>query len=368
MAITGKIQDAAVGRFVGNRGGAGFASRRNGIRWIERKPGHRRREAVAARQTVQVHGGGHARRGREIQGQVRHPALDPPPPTRGRTGERAEPKGGPPETSAPNPPPVAPAVAPANDDRRTVGELRQALQDAAQSAPSWARPSRRSSPGPHCGPCIVYLHQGEILDAEGGSFLAPKPVLDVLALFGPIVVFFVTGVMARRAHEMRLIANSMTEVAIRLIEPETVATEQVVALSQAIRREAASMGDGIERALARAGELEVIVRTEVTNLERSYSENERRIRLLVDELVREREAIMVNADNARTALFGARDKLSQELAATSAHLAEAVSEAGNARHLLARLQGRGDQARARATPATVSRRRWRAMAIRSSAS
>ncbi len=55
----------------------------------------------------------------------------------------------------------------------------------------------------------------------------------------------------------------MTEVAIRLIEPETIATEQVVTLSQAIRREAASMGDGIERALARAGELEVIVRTEV---------------------------------------------------------------------------------------------------------
>jgi len=30
----------------------------------------------------------------------------------------------------------------------------------------------------------------------------------------------------------------MTEAAIRLIEPETVATEQVVSLSQAIRREA----------------------------------------------------------------------------------------------------------------------------------
>ena len=64
--------------------------------------------------------------------------------------------------------------------------------------------------------------------------------------------------MARRANEMRLTARSMTEVAIRLAEPETVATEQVVSLSQAIRREVASLGDGIERALARASELETI--------------------------------------------------------------------------------------------------------------
>ncbi len=221
---------------------------------------------------------------------------------------------------------VAPSFAPANDDRRTVGELRQALQikpNRSIMALTFASIALWAA----CWVLYVYFHQGEIVDADG-SLLAPKPVLTLVALVAPIIFLFITGLMARRAHEMRLIANSMTEVAIRLIEPETIATEQVVSLSQAIRREAASMGDGIERALARAGELEVIVRTEVTNLERSYTENERRIRLLIDELTREREAIVVNADNARTALFGARDALSQELATTSAHLAEAVSEAG----------------------------------------
>ena len=174
----------------------------------------------------------------------------------------------------------------------------------------------------------VYFHRESILAADG-NFLAPTPILTLLALFGPIVFLFVTGIMARRVHEMRLVAKAMTEAAIRLIEPETVATEQVVSLSQAIRREAASMGDGIERALARAGELEVIVRTEVTNLERSYSENERRIRLLIDELAHEREAIILNADNARTSLYGARDSLASEVASASAHLAEQVSAAGN---------------------------------------
>ncbi|MCX7899944.1 MAG: apolipoprotein acyltransferase, partial [Methylocystis sp.] len=240
-----------------------------------------------------------------------------------KEGETAESL--PPRPSQPQAP-VTPTFAPANDDRRTIGELRQALQIAPNRSimtltfasiglwiVAWA--------------LYVYFHKGEILEADGSIF-APKPVLALTALIAPIVFLFITGLMARRAHEMRLIANSMTEVAIRLIEPETIATEQVVSLSQAIRREAASMGDGIERALQRAGELEVIVRTEVTNLERSYTENERRIRLLIDELSREREAIVVNADNARTALFGARDALSQELATTSAHLAETVSAAG----------------------------------------
>ncbi|MGB5087057.1 MAG: apolipoprotein acyltransferase, partial [Methylocystis silviterrae] len=226
----------------------------------------------------------------------------------------------------PQPGAMTPALAPANDDRRTVGELRQALQiKPNRSIMALTVASMGLWAG--CWALYVYFHQGEILDFDG-SMLAPKPVLTLAALIAPLVFLFLTGLMARRAHEMRLIANSMTEVAIRLIEPETVATEQVVSLSQAIRREAASMGDGIERALARAGELEVIVRTEVTNLERSYTENERRIRLLIDELTREREAIVVNADNARTALFGARETLSQELATTSVHLAEAVSQAG----------------------------------------
>ena len=227
---------------------------------------------------------------------------------------------------SPLPPLNPPELTPANDDRRSVGALRQALNIAPNhsimaltvaSMAFWAI----------CWTFYIYFNKAEIIE-PGAPLLSPKPILALGALIGPIAFLFITGLMARRAHEMRLIANSMTEVAIRLIEPETIATEQVVALSQAIRREAASMGDGIERALTRAGELEVIVRTEVTNLERSYTENERRIRLLIDELTREREAIVVNAYNARTALFGAREALSQELAASSIHLAEAVGLAG----------------------------------------
>ncbi len=103
----------------------------------------------------------------------------------------------------------------------------------------------------------------------------------------------------------------------------------MVTLSQAIRREIVSMGDGIERALARAGELETLVRSEVSNLERSYSENERRIRSLVDELQTERESMMANSERMRSAVGGAQDSFAQELDTAAVRLSENLNNAGN---------------------------------------
>ena len=124
----------------------------------------------------------------------------------------------------------------------------------------------------------------------------PDALGAIGALVGPVVFFFIIAGLMRRTQEMRLTTRAMAEIAARLAEPETIATEQVVSLSHAIRREVASMGDGIERSLARASELESIVRNEVGNLERSYAGNERRIRGMIDELANEREAIVSNAE------------------------------------------------------------------------
>jgi len=87
------------------------------------------------------------------------------------------------------------------------------------------------------------------------------------------------GSLIWRIQEMRYVARSMTQVALRLAEPETTAADAVVSVGQAIRREVAAMGDGIDRAMARASELEIMVHNEVSLLERSYSENELRIPL-----------------------------------------------------------------------------------------
>ena len=75
-------------------------------------------------------------------------------------------------------------------------------------------------------------------------------ILALAAVFVlPPILFFVLAHMINRSREMRLVAQSMAEVAMRLGEPEAAARESLVTVGQAIRREVAAMGDGVERAL-----------------------------------------------------------------------------------------------------------------------
>ena len=152
---------------------------------------------------------------------------------------------------------------------------------------------------------------------------------------GPVLFLFALAVLARRAQELRASARSMTQVAMRLAEPETLATDQVVTLSQAIRREVASMGDGIERALARASELETLVRSEVSTMERSYSDNERRIRSLIAEMADQREAIVANGGRVRAAIAGAHQGIAADLDGISDRLNDRLANAGPKGRVLA---------------------------------
>jgi hypothetical protein len=102
----------------------------------------------------------------------------------------------------------------------------------------------------------------------------------------------------------RIIARSMTEAAMRLAEPETIARESIVSVGQAIRREVAAMGDGVERALARAAELEALVHNEVAALERAYNDNELRIRGLIEDLANQRDSLVGQAEQVRNAITG----------------------------------------------------------------
>jgi hypothetical protein len=222
---------------------------------------------------------------------------------------------------------VTPSVPPANDDRDSVGALLRGLNRKPSGAPFVLAAIFSAS---WIGIAAIYFtaHRAEFF-ANGALAQRPELALYALAVFGPVIFFIVTALLARRAQEMRLTARSMVEIVMRLAEPESIATEQMVTLSQAIRREIVSMGDGIERALARAGELETLVRSEVSNLERSYSDNERRIRALVEELSSEREAMQANSERMRNAITGAQDSLSHELDLAFTGLAENLGAAGN---------------------------------------
>ncbi len=232
-----------------------------------------------------------------------------------------------------------PPVAPANDDKESVGAILRTLQARPSGTPMIVAGLAAVLWIAVCA-IYVYADRGEF---AGSSLFTPKGALVLLAIVGPLLFFFMTAALVRRTQEVRLTARSMLQVAVRLAEPEAIATEQMVTLGQAIRREIASMGDGIERALARAGELETLVRSEVSNIERSFGDNERRVRSLIDELSSEREAIVGNAEKVRGAIAGAHDTLSRDLEGIQGALAVTLAEAGE--RVAATLGGKGEEIR-----------------------
>ena len=116
-----------------------------------------------------------------------------------------------------------------------------------------------------------------------------------VAILVPIVIFWFLALLVWRAQELRLMASAMTEVAVRLAEPDRLAEQSVASVGQTIRRQVAAMNDAISRAIGRASELEAMVHSEVAALERSYGENEIRVRGLISELATEREALANNS-------------------------------------------------------------------------
>jgi hypothetical protein len=181
----------------------------------------------------------------------------------------------------------AASLAPANDDSRknTAGLLRAleirssrgALRNASILSLLWA---------------IGALGLANLLYGRTSGRSAPlQDILAMPAAIGfavaiivPVLVFFAFSIMMARAREMRSAARSMAEVALRLAEPENIAGDRILTVGQAVRREVSAMNEGIERTIARASELETLVHSEVNALERSYSDNEMRVRSLVQEL------------------------------------------------------------------------------------
>src|SRR5580698_9462519 len=138
----------------------------------------------------------------------------------------------------------------ANDDQQSIGRILRALQDrpaktsyfvAALFSAAWVVGCLALS--------WAYLADFNAALGPGHSPAAAMIGLGAAALL-PIIFFFGIAHMAWRSQELRLITQSMAQVAMRLAEPESVARDSIVTVGQAIRREVAAMGDGVERALA----------------------------------------------------------------------------------------------------------------------
>ncbi|MCS6760022.1 MAG: hypothetical protein MO852_14635, partial [Candidatus Devosia euplotis] len=219
------------------------------------------------------------------------------------------------------------AGAVANDDRYPTSKILCSLQNRSSSAPTWIALVLS----------IVWL----VVAGTGGwlryggqlnNFASFAGTIDFIGLvaimFVPVATFFGIATLFRRAQDLRNAASSITQAAMRLAEPEVTAADKVASVGQAVRREVNALGDGLERALSRAGELEVMIHNEVTALERTYSNNESRMRALIAELASQRESVLTNTDRVREAITESHTGLVFDLDMISQRISGPTVESG----------------------------------------
>ncbi len=218
----------------------------------------------------------------------------------------------------------------ANDDAPSIGGLIFALQQKPSKTPFLI-----ATIASVCWfvICVIFAWgSGAISDTTAGGpgavFTNPPMVTTAVTILLPIALFWFLALLVWRAQELRLMASAMTEVAIRLAEPDRLAEQSVASLGQTIRRQVAAMNDAISRAIGRAGELEALVHNEVAALERSYGENELRVRGLISELASEREALANNSDRVSESLRGVGAQIARDLAEATGNFDKRLTERG----------------------------------------
>lgn len=222
----------------------------------------------------------------------------------------------------------------ANDDVPSIGGLIYALQQKP-SLEAFKYAGIASTVWLALGFGFGWLsYSGEIAGGIPLGELLSKPTTFIFltAIVVPVVVIWFLAVLAWRAEELRLRSSTMTEVAVRLAEPDRMAEQSVASLGQAVRRQVSFMNDAVSRALGRAGELEALVHNEVAALEHSYEENEQKIRGLIRELANERSALVGTGDAFAANLKSMSEQvptLIENLSGQQTRLAGIIQSAGD---------------------------------------
>lgn len=192
----------------------------------------------------------------------------------------------------------------ANDDIPSIGGLIYALEQ---------KPSNKVFRYAVIGSAVwavVGLIVGALTLAPGWQageplsslLLHPTTFYTATAIIAPIAIIWLLALLSWHIASLALKSATMSEVAIRLAEPDRTAEQSIASLGQAVRRQVSFMNDAVSRALGRAGELEALVHNHVAELERSYEHNERRIRELINELGGERHALLDTSTNVTETL------------------------------------------------------------------
>lgn len=236
--------------------------------------------------------------------------------------EREEDPDAKPARRRPAGPPPRRLATPANDDLPSIGGLIFSLQQKPSNTP-FVMAAVASVVWFVIGGFLSY----GLLTSESLS-TTPSMLASAMAIIVPIALFWFLAQLVWRAQELRLMASAMTEVAVRLAEPDKLAEQSVASLGQVIRRQVAAMNDGISRAIGRASELEALVHNEVAALERSYGDNETRVRGLISELASEREALLNNSDRVSASLKGVGQQVAKDIAAATNEIDKNLADRG----------------------------------------
>ncbi|KAB2938434.1 MAG: hypothetical protein K8F92_17960 [Hyphomicrobium sp.] len=220
----------------------------------------------------------------------------------------------------------------ANDDGPSIGGLIFALQQKPSNTP-FKFAAIASVIWGAIGVAFAIASMGSDAPILGWLDLVTRPTtfLTIAAIVVPIGLLWLMALLAWRTEELRLRSSTMTEVAIRLAEPDRLAEQNAASLGQAVRRQVGFMNDAISRALGRAGELEAMVHNEVAVLERSYEDNERKIRGLISELSGERHALVNTSDRVTESLMRLGSEiptLIEKLSDQQVKLAKVIEGAG----------------------------------------
>jgi len=134
----------------------------------------------------------------------------------------------------------------ANDDRETIGQILQAIQKGRPARNVYTLASLFTVVWV-VGAALLTISFLPSIQAAVGQGSGGTLVLAGLAalFFAPVLLFYFLASLSWRGQELRMIAQSMAQVAIRFSEPEGAASDSMVTVGQAIRREVAAMGDGV---------------------------------------------------------------------------------------------------------------------------
>lgn len=180
-----------------------------------------------------------------------------------------------------------PLVKAANEDSPAAGALYRLIA----RRPSKRIPAVAAVASLFClGAAAAYLWG--LYGAEGLSALTRSEIALIAGATAlPVILVWLGAYAVWRGQEMSLMAEALARTAIRMTDPADPASDEIVNISQAVRRELDAMKAGLAQALAETTRLNALVTEELEAIEKGTGRAEERTRVMGELLSEHREGL-----------------------------------------------------------------------------